>query len=541
MTTRNRPSTQSRPRARGVERGLTVRAADGAGLLVDHYRPATGAGAVVVWIRTPYGRKGMRSIARRFAKHGAHVVVEAVRGTGGSEGVFDGVSFDPADGGDVAAWLRTQPWFPGTIVSWGISAIGYASWALAAVDIPEWRLALLQDAQSSLHDGVIYSGGAFAGATMLGVVGTLDWQARHPGSSLAREVLASIRRARHIEKILAQAPLVTADERLVGHRVDYYQQWLAHEDDHEYWQQINYRRHVERMPDQVHLASGWHDMCLASTLAGYTELRAAGKTPRLVIGPWYHGRGYTDKDYRREVDASLAALAAGDPAVSQPSVRVHVGGADQWRELPDWPPPDSTPTSWHLHPGGHLATTPASPSLPDRYRYDPHDPTPAVGGAIENWNGQAGAKDNRRIEARPDVLTYTSHPLTHDLEIIGPVSAEIVLRSDHEHTDLFVRLCDVDPNGRSTNLCDGIRRLRPAELPTDEDGARRVQVDLVATAHRFQAGHRVRVQISSGAHPRFVRNPGTDAPLATATELHPAHQEIFHDPDHMSVIELPHH
>ena len=144
---------------------------------------------------------------------------------------------------------------------------------------------------------------------------------------------------------------------------------------------------------------------------------------------------------------------------------------------------------------GGVSDVPASP--PDRYHYDPADPTPAVGGAMENWDGTAGAKDNRRLERRCDVLTYTSKALTDDVEVIGPVSAEIVLRSSRDHTDLFARLCDVDPRGRSINLCDGIRRLSADDPPIGEDDTRRVPIDLVATAHRFRAGHRVRLQVSS--------------------------------------------
>lgn len=547
--TGSRAGSRTGPRTRaGVERDIPVTASDGTTLLVDHHIPISGSGAAsdrseaVVWIRTPYGRKGMRPIAKRFAKRGAHVLVEAVRGTDGSGGVFDGVTFDPADGADIAAWLRTQTWFSGSIITWGLSAIGYASWALAAADIPEWRLAILQDAQSELRDGVIYPGGVFAGAVMLGFVENIDWQARHPGASLARTMLASVRGARRAKKILAQPPLGTADERLLGHRVDYFQQWLARPLDDDYWQRLDLRRHVGRMPDQVHLASGWYDVCLASTLAGYAALREAGKTPRLVIGPWYHGRGYTDKAYIAEIDACLDAVARGEPAITRPSVRVHVGGGcDEWRELPDWPPPGYQPVAWHLQPDGGLATRPAPDSAPDRYRYDPADPTPAVGGAMENLDGRAGAKDNRRLERRADVLTYTTDVLTADVEVIGPVTAEIVLRSSLEHTDLFARLCDVDPRGRSINLCDGIRRLRPGDPPAAEDGTRRVPIDLVATAHRFRAGHRIRLQVSSGAHPRLVLNPGTGAPLATATELRAADQEVFHDPAHPSIVKLPTH
>ncbi len=413
-------------------------------------------------------------------------------------------------------------------------------WALAAADIPEWRLAISQDGESEIRDSVLYPGDVFAGAVALGYVHSITWLACHPRASLLRMMLAAIRGARRTKKILGTLPVGTADERLLGQRVEFFQEWLIREHDHEFWQRLNLRRHAAAMPSQIHLSTGWYDICLASTLADYTALREAGKTPRLVIGPWYHVGGATNRAYRREVDACLDAIARGEIAIARPSVRLHVGGVNEWRELPDWPPPGYQPVAWHLQPDGGLAITPAPASAPDRYRYryDPADPTPAVGGAMENWDGTVGAKDNRRLEQRPDVLTYTSDVLTQDVEVIGPVSAEIVVRSSLEHTDLFARLCDVDPRGRSINLCDGIRRLRP-EMPAAPDGTRRVAIDLVATAHCFRAGHRIRLQVSSGAHSRLMLNPGTGAPLATATELRAADQEIFHDPDHVSTVVLP--
>lgn len=257
----------------GVERDIAVTAADGTTLLVDHLLPKTqphaSAGRAVVWIRTPYGRKGMHGIAKKLSTRGAHVLVEALRGTDGSGGTFDGSTLSPSDGADVADWLRRQSWFPGTIVTWGISAIGYASWALAARDIPEWRLAILQDAPSEIRDAIVYRGGVFAGAVTLGFVENIDWLSRHPGASLPCFMLASVRGARRTKKTLAQLPLGTADERLLGHRVEYFQQWLAREHDDDYWERLNLRRHVDRMPEQVHLATGWHDIYLASTLADY--------------------------------------------------------------------------------------------------------------------------------------------------------------------------------------------------------------------------------------------------------------------------------
>src|SRR5215510_6432133 len=148
-----------------VERAVTVPAKDATALRLDHYNPDPDpdSGGGVVWIRTPYGRRSMTTIARRFARRGAHVIVEAMRGTGGSGGQFDGISLSPTDGADVAAWLRGRPWFTGPVVTWGVSAIGYASWALAAADVPEWRLAVLQDAVSEIRDAIIYPGGVPAG------------------------------------------------------------------------------------------------------------------------------------------------------------------------------------------------------------------------------------------------------------------------------------------------------------------------------------------------------------------------------------------
>ena len=138
------------------------------------------------------------------------------------------------------------------------------------------------------------------------------------------------------------------------------------------------------------------------------------------------------------------------------------------------------------------------------------------------------------------MLVYSSAVLGSDVEVIGEVHAEIHVASDLDHFDVFVRLCDVDERGRSFNVCDGLERVSPLDdRPLGEDGTRMIRVPLWATAHRFRAGHRIRVQVASGAHPRFIRNLGSDEPLATATKMRVANQAIFHDPGHPSGIVLP--
>jgi putative CocE/NonD family hydrolase len=195
-------------------------------------------------------------------------------------------------------------------------------------------------------------------------------------------------------------------------------------------------------------------------------------------------------------------------------------------------------TRWYLRPGRGLAPDPPVDSEPDRYIYDPAHPTPSVGGAV--LGRHAGPRDNRALEARSDVLTYTSLPLEGELEPLGPVSVELYLESSLAHTDLFARLCVVQPDGRSVNVSDGIVRIgqeRATTLPTDR--IRRVALDLWPTALRYQRGQRIRLQVSSGAHPRFSRNTGTGEPLATAATLRPAHLAVYHDPAHPSALRLP--
>ena len=159
----------------------------------------------------------------------------------------------------------------------------------------------------------------------------------------------------------------------------------------------------------------------------------------------------------------------------------------------------------------------------------------------------AGARRNNALEARADVLVFTSPPLAADLEVIGPVSATLEVRGSSPYFDIFARLCDVDPRGISRNICDGLvrcgigadlRRTGRARTAAAGDWSA-VTVPMSATAYRFAAGHRVRLQLSGGAHPRFLRNTGTGEPAATATGLVPVEITIRHGADQQCSLLLP--
>jgi putative CocE/NonD family hydrolase len=274
-------------------------------------------------------------------------------------------------------------------------------------------------------------------------------------------------------------------------------------------------------------------------LADYAILRDAPAPVHLRIGAGGHlGGGGEGGMTDAPLDWFDTYLRGDAGLVSERPVAVHVQGeGGVWRELDDWPPP-ATPTAWYLQADGRLTTAPPSAgSDPDRYTYDPADPTPSIGG-IGMLTG--GALDNRALEARDDVLVYTSDPLDEALELVGPVSAVVHLESDLDHVDVFVRVCDVHADGASLNVCDALQRFTPDTIQRDADGVFAAHVDLWPIGHRFAPGHRLRVLVASGSHPVYARNLGTGEAAATAVDQVVNHVAVHHAPARASAVTLPH-
>jgi len=155
-----------------------------------------------------------------------------------------------------------------------------------------------------------------------------------------------------------------------------------------------------------------------------------------------------------------------------------------------------------------------------------------------------GVQDQRPVEARPDVLVYTSPALVEPLEVTGPISVTLYAASSAPDTDFTAKLVDVRADGYAQNLTDGIVRARyrnsretPAPLPPGQ--VTRFAIDLWATSHVFLPGHRIRVEISSSNFPRFDRNLNTGEDQATGTRWQVARQRVFHDSRYPSHITLP--
>jgi putative CocE/NonD family hydrolase len=471
--------------------------------------------------------------ARVFAERGFQALIQSCRGTFGSGGMFDPFRNERADGLATIRWLKAQDWFSGAFATFGGSYLGFVQWAIAADAGPELKALAIQVTASELRSSA-YPGGSY----WLELSLNLAYGFAHQENSPFALFLDMARSGRVLRPAFKHLPLWEADEVAVGKPAPFFRDWLKHNaPGDEWWQPVDFSGTLSKVTAPVHLLEGWFDLFTPQTIADYERLRQAGRQPHLTIGPWTHGSlGQLQVQMRESIMWLRAHLLGDRSGLRDKPVRVYVIGAEEWREYSEWPPSGYQVQRWLLQSGGKLSTAIPEESEPDRYRYDPADPTPAVGGTGLSISGP---KDNRALEARADVLCYTSEPLDHAMEVIGPVRAELYVKSSLEHTDFFARLCDVYPSGKSSNVCDGLLRLLPGHPVSESDGCLKVGIDVWPTAYRFQRGHRLRLQVSSGAHPRFARNLGSGEPLATATTLVVADQIVYHDPTHPSAIILP--
>ncbi len=519
-----------------VDKNLEVPMFDGVVLRANRYYPRHAENLPALLIRTPYGRNRLGLIwGQLFPERGFQVVIQSCRGTDDSGGEFDPFRGEREDGLATLEWLKMQDWFDHRLVMAGPSYMGFTQWAIAR-DAEPLLKAFSTQVTSSEFRSVMYPGGSFNLELFL------QWmQTTYSFKGSILNYFDAVVGAKRRKKALMHLPLKEADVIMMGKPMKCWSDWLQHnEPDDKWWTSEDYSHSVADVSAPNHLISGWYDFLLPQVLRDYTVLKQKGCNPYLTIGPWSHSSNGLFETSLRESLLWLRAHVFGEmEKLRTAPVRIYVMGKDEWRDLETWPPPDRQPQRWHLQPDKALAPDIPPDSQASTFCYDPRDPTPSVGGVINaplGWG--SGAQDNRTLEARPDVLIFTSSPLSRDMEVIGPVSAELFVSSSLEHTDFFVRLCDVHPDGKSMNVCDGLMRLFPGRVDIYPDICK-IVIDLWPTAHQFKAGHRIRLQVSSGAFPRYARNLGTGEPLATATKMKIAEQSVFHDPDRPSAVILP--
>lgn len=519
-------------------RNVRVPTRDGVSLETELFEPRNGVASPTLLMRLPYGIRGFSTVAELYAGHGYNVVVQSCRGTGRSGGEFDPLGHERDDGLDTLEWIKVQPWYDGRLGLSGPSYLGYAVWSIS--DALPRQSALAVKVSSAEFKSVVFPNGGFGLGLWLNWIQVVLDLRRGP-FKLIRDITTGGIDKRTLN-VSMKLPLMDADRRLTGRDLPFWRRWLdgSIDDDGTFWSPLDHTHRLGIRTPPTTLTTGWYDLMLDQLLRDYETLADAGVKPQLTVGPWFHISEELHYDSIREtLDWMDQHLLGRAPATVRRPVRLFIMGRDEWREFEAYPPGTPDTQIWHLHPEGIVSMRPVSTSEPDRYRYDPADPTPSIGGAIFGFTG-AGPVDQAPLEKRIDVLTYSSEPLFSDLTIIGNVRAVIYARASSPNADLFVKLCDVDENGRSTNICDGYVHKTTGD-PAVPDDIWRLNFKLHATAHTFLRGHRLRLIVCSGAHPRYARNTGTDEPFGTAITLVPVDIEVFHDPKYPSAIHLPVH
>jgi uncharacterized protein len=515
---------------------------DGVALLGDHYRPAEHDRPLpVVLIRSPYGRAGIAAIlfVAPLARRGFQVFIQSTRGTFGSGGQFRPFTSEQEDGLATVAWLREQPWCDGEVSMTGASYLGHTQWAVAPYADPPLRSVSL-NITAAKFTAAFYAHGAPGLQDALNWTGIVGKQER----AGLLNVVPNPRQAARTKRALRKVPLQAADVDVAGAPVAFWRDFVEHAGPADkFWAGADHDgADLTRLPP-TSMVTGWWDLFLPQQLSDYAAIRAAGVPARLTVGPWLHGEPGELKMIVGEDIAWLDHHLRGGPPPSGATVRVFLQVADTWLDFEEWPPKAAEAATYYLRAAGALSLD-AEPgaAAPATFVFDPAVPTPSPGGPLLSPPGKQA--DNTAIEARPDVLTYTTEPLRAALNLVGAVSARIFVRTDLEHADLFVRVCDVDTKGVSRNVVDGIRRLSPQTVPAadvrvGDDGVLAVDVELYPTAYRIEAGHQIRLQVSGCAFPRFARNFGTAEPFGAATSARRCRFEIYNDSSHPACITLP--
>lgn len=556
------PKNMEMPKVTYVS-NLPVPMRDGTILRADVYTPEGEGPWPVLLLRTPYGKSVPEMLMFlepvRAAEQGFIIVMQDTRGRAASEGEWMPFRHESDDGYDSVEWAARLPGSNGRVGMFGPSYVGNTQWMAALAQPPSLGAISPMITWCDPMDGLYARGGAIEWGL------ELPWTLMMGFEHLQKQDLPDEERARLAGSLLQDFDAmpsksywdlpVRRSQTLERYRLPELGAIRAIDDpDSIAWCQVAEKHDRVQLPS-LH-SGGWYDIFLQGTLDNYITMASSGQDARLLVGPWTHA------EYRDPIgdlcfgamssrlgapvhpygDANAYQLAwfrrhlAADTSIVLPDapVRIFVMGRNVWRDEPEWPLRRARIEEHFLRANGGLATAaPGEAEESSTFVYDPADPVPTLGGHLVMATAYpAGPRDQTPIEAREDVLVFTSAPLEEEMEVTGRIRVVLHASSSAPSTDWVARLCDVHPDGRSFNLCDGILRVF-----SGADGVGRHAIDLWSTSNVFLRGHRIRVHVTSSSFPRWDRNLNTGN--QDSAEMQVARQTIFHDASRPSFIELP--
>jgi len=549
------PAAQATPELK-IEFNRRVPMRDRTELSADIYRPVGEGKFPVILNRTPYTKAGGSTfkIAQYFTSHGYVYVAMDVRGRGDSDGTFEPYRHDGQDGYDAIEWLAVQSWSTGKVGTIGGSYNGRIQW-LTAIQQPPHLTAMIVLASPS-DPFVEWPTGQplpmdiswyhFTAGHVLQNMEVVDWK-----------------------KLYEHLPLITMDEAM-GRPNRFWKEEVEHAKLDSWWEDLRYQNKYDRVRVPVLNISGWYDDEQVGTPLNYIGVTTKGSpairnSQKLLVGPWPHAINSTTKlgtvefgptavidmnaYWLRWFDQWLKGSDSG--FMKEPPVRIFVMGENVWRDENEWPIARTQWTKYFLHSNGQANTLSGNGTLSsagpaseptDSYSYDPANPVKFI--TDPSFAQIGGPDDYREVEQRADVLVYTSDALTEDMEVCGPLRVHLSAASSARDTDFMAKLIDVWPNGFAQRLNDGMVRARFREgmdKPSLIEPGRvySYDLDLWNTCQLYQKGHRIRVEVSSSAFPKYDRNLNTGEALGQTTRMAVAQQKIYHDREHPSYVILP--
>jgi hypothetical protein len=566
-----------------IERNMDVPMRDGTILRADVWRPDSDGRFPVLIERTPYDKGGSSEsnlgAGEFYASHGYVVVIQDVRGRFASDGEFypfrDDADGEHKDGFDTVEWTAEQSWSNGKTGTIGGSYSGATQYRMLSTQPPHLEALFVRQSSADYYDEWVYRGGAFehgfntmwtlkhtsTNARKLAPVGSEDEINR-------RVEVASVNYAKWLENTPISPLLPVAD--LHG----WFSDWMNHPNHDDYWEEFSNARFHDKTNVPVHHFGSWFDCFLIGTIRSYEGMRSNAATPearagqRMTIGPWVHNPGPADMREAGAVDFGEQAklgwfetrkrwfdhwLKGVDNGVdSDKPVKLFAMGINKWREFDEWPPAAAKDTPFYLSAGASSSAKSLNDGILsaykpdlfgevfDEYDSDPKTPIRSFGGGHLGDNN--GPRDQRGYE--DNVLTYTTEVLDEPIDVTGRVKAVLHASSSAIDTDWVVRITDVHPDGTSMLVCDGILRARfndSFEKPTALVPYQPTEfvVDLWATSHVFQKGHRLRVAVASSSFPRWDINWQTGKNNALESSGIIARNRIFRDEIRSSHVILP--
>jgi putative CocE/NonD family hydrolase len=556
--------------ALNVTKDVAVPMRDGVVLRADVVLPnATGRFPTLVY-RTPYGKQFVLkegSISEKAVARGYAVVIQDVRGRYASDGDFSPYQNEGHDGYDTIEWAAHQPWSDGNVGTFGLSYPGAVQW-LAAVENPPHLKAMVPAMTFSTPRNFFYSGGVFDGSWLDWIWFNIAPDSRRrknlAGPQTHKEAAATWKQGH--ERLQNFLPLRDLPD--LKQAAPFYYEWLSHAPADTWWDWAELRNKYDRVHAAVLNFSGWYDEAYGpdgatTNFNGLLAARRGEKDPRThtMVGPWTHGGQEESKSGERDfgstapIDYDELILRWMDYYLRninngvdrEKPVRLFVMGDNAWRDEDSWPLSRAKESSYYLNSsGGASRTGTLYPSLivPSARTSDlVSDPAHPLTDPYTEY----GAHDYRASAGRDNVLAFDTMPLQADMEVTGPIRAEIFVSADVPDFDLWVRLLDVSPDGTAFNLMSpGLdvlrasyrnRTLKPELLTAGK--VYLLNLDRMLTSNVFQAGHRIRVQISAAFSPHFSRNLQTGESEITSSQTQLGHIRIYHDAEHSSRIVLP--